>query len=304
MTKALHPVPPVIAALGILGLTAYHASILGMDQGEARAAGKIPAPSSLPHSLRLHGSTPTLAWSPDGSRLAVASSFEYWGFGNVPKQLTGHTGIYVVDPAARTQWRVSTDQGYHPVWVDKNTLAWGHSPYEDGAPGLYVATLQGMNSSVRRVGTWKGVYHTGLASRGGRVVFFSGFPEDKGWVQADLKTGNLTPLTGATAKGVDSWAPPKGAMTSQCLQQAGTAKTGVTPAGAFLLETRSQNVQIPDQPFLFYNYNGSGNRASCAKTGHCGAVLPCLSPRGDRLAYVSPGGAAGTYTVTVMPVPR
>lgn len=304
MTKARRSLPLGLAILGLLGLTAYHAALLGLAPGDARAGAKIPASPSLPHSVRLHGSTPTLAWSPDGSRLAVASAFEYWGFDSVPKQLTGHTGIYVVDPATRTQWRVSTDQGYHPTWIDKNTLAWGHSPYEDGTPGLYVATLQGMKSSVRRVGTWKGVYHTGLAARGKQVVFFSGFPESKGWVQADLRTGALTPVAGAGAKGVDSWTPPKGVMTSQCLQRAGGARAGVTPAGAFLMETRSQNVQITELPFSFYNYNGSGKRTSCAVTGHCGPVLPCLSPRGDRMAYVSPGGATGTFTLTIMAVPR
>lgn len=304
MTKARRSLSTGLALLGLLGMTIYHASLLGMAPGPAQAGAKIPAPTQSPHTVRLHGSTPTLAWSPDGKRLAVASAFEYWGFESVPKQLTGHTGIYVVDPAARTQWRVSTDQGYHPTWVDKNTLAWGHSPYEDGTPGLYVATLQGMKSSVRRVGAWKGVYHTGLATRGGRVVFFSGFPESKGWVQADLRTGTLTPVVGASTKGVTSWTPPQGTMASQCLQQAGGARAGVTPSGAFLLETRSQTVQIPDAPFTFYNYNGSGRRTSCAVTGHCGAVLPCLSPRGDRVAYVSPGGATGTFTLTVMAVPR
>lgn len=310
MSKILRSIPERLGFLGLagvvglLGLTLHHARLLRTPP--ARAAVRAPAAVAEPYSLRLHGSTPTMAWSPDGKRVAVASAFEYYGFGQIPKQLTGHTGIYVVDPAARSHWRVSTDQGYHPVWVDKDTLAWGHSPYEAGTPGLYVAALKGMQSSVRQVGTWKGVYHTGLATRGKRIVFFSGFPEYKGWVQVDLKTAALTPLAGAGAagKGADSWVPPKGAMVSQCLQRAGGARAGISASGSFLLETRSQNVNVPSPPFLFYNYNGSGTGTSCDKAGHCGAVLPCLSPRGDSMAYVSPGGAKGVYTVTVMPVPR
>lgn len=295
-----------LVTLGVLALALYHGYLLGHSPRSALATGKGGVGLggvTGPYTLRLHGSTPTLAWSPDSTRVAVAASFEYYGFGELPKKLASQTGIYVVDPARRTSWRVSQNQGYHPTWLNARTLAWGISPYEHGQEGLYVASLSGTSAKTRRLGALKGVYHLGLAAKSGRLLLYSGFPEDRGWVEVDPRTAAITARGGAGAKGVTSWNPPPGSRQAQCLQQVGKVRSSITSGGQILLETKSQNVMIPEAPFSFYTYNGTGRRRSCAAPGHCGPVAPCLSPKGDRVAYVSQGAQPGTFVLSIMDVP-
>jgi hypothetical protein len=291
-----------LAGVAVLALAVIHAGYQ-LGPPPAGAAGRLSAVSGekQPLVIKLHGSTPTLAWSPDSSRLAVASAYEYFGFGRLAKQHRATTGIYVVNPSRRKHRRVSRDQGYHPLWLDKRTVAWGHSPYELGTAGLYVARLSKRGARIRRVGTFKGVYHTRRAKSGRRVVMYSGFPEYKRWVTVNLKTGSFKPIPGGSR---DSWSAPAKAVRSQCLQKMGKVRARVTTTGRFHLETASQNVPLPGTPFTFYNYNGSGRRRSCSRRGHCGPVKPCLSPNGRWLAYVTQGSTTGRFRLRVVKVPR
>lgn len=294
------------AALSTLALAALHAGALLHEpaaRAGARSGGAITGAITSPFTLRLHGSTPTLAWSPDSKRVAVASGYEYYGFSGQVRRHSQTLGIYVVDPKRRKGRRISTDQGYHPLWLDKHTVAWGHSPYERGTPGLYVARLGGRTAKVRRVGTFKGVYHTRLARRRGHVLLYSGWPEYNRWVEVNVRNGRMSPSPAAGGSR-DSWTAPPKAYVSQCRQRVGKIRTGVTPTGRFLLETATQNVAVPGIPFRFYNYNGTGTRRSCSAGGRCGPVMPCLSPDGKWLAYVTGSAHPGEFVFHVMAVPH
>jgi hypothetical protein len=293
---------PWLAAAGVLGFTltqAWH--LRGPASAEAGSRGAALAVDKGPLEIKLHGSTPTLAWSPDSARVAVASAFEYYGFSQRARRYRAHTGIYVVDPQRRTHRKVSKGQGYHPLWLDKRTVAWGHSPYELGTAGLYVARLSKRGARVRRVGTFKGVYHTRRANKGRAVVMYSGFPEYKRWVRVSLKTGTFTAVPGAAR---NSWNAPAKAVRSQCRQKVGAVRARITAGGRYLVETASQNVPVPGKAYQFYNYNRGGGRSSCSRKGHCGPVKPCLSPNGRWLAYVTPAGPAGRFALRVMRIPK
>ena len=138
--------------------------------------------------LTLHGSTPTMAWSPNSKRLVANAAYEYYGFRREVSRNKSGLGVYVVTLKTGRSKRIHTDQGYHPLWINNNTVAWGHSPYEDGTPGLYVADLR--RNKVKRLGKYKGVYHTLFSSKR-RILFYSGWPEYKRWVLADVRTGRL-----------------------------------------------------------------------------------------------------------------
>lgn len=295
--------------------------IYGMENGKlrkpaARAASRSAAGNAAT-TIKLHGSTPTMAWSPDGKRLAFNAAFEYFGFRNERAQHGGKLGVFVLEVARGKIRRLTTNQGYHPLWLSSTRVAWGHSPYEHGKPGLYVARLQRRGKPrIKRIGKFKGVYHT-LPGKKGRVVFYSGWPEYKRWVWVkppSSKTHKLKvkvakkkpPRRPPSKKGYYrrprralSWKIPK-AVKDQCLQKAGGASVAVDASGNIQLTTPSQTVQIPQKAYIFHNYG----RSRCSVSGHCGPVRPCLSPKGKHLAYFSYKQNRSTYNLHVIEVPK
>jgi hypothetical protein len=266
--------------------------------------------------LTLHGSTPTMAWSPDSKRLAANAAYEYYGFRSEVSRNKSGLGVYVVTLKTGRSKRITANQGYHPLWINNNTVAWGHSPYEDGTPGLYIADLR--RNKVKRLGKYKGVYHT-LFSTKRRILFYSGWPEYKRWVLADVRTGRLKKVrvkrrrrrrpparppsakgSWVTPPGVSSWAPPAGKFKSQCLQKVGKVTAGASKARGVWLVTKTQTVQLAPNAYMFYNYGGS--RCSVGAV-HCGAVKPCVSPNGRYVAFPTHAASTGNYQLNILPVP-
>lgn len=310
-----------IAGAGALALlVAYQLATGGVGGDAAYAARKVRSSKSHTTTIKLHGSTPTMAWSPDGKRLAFNAAYEYYGFRTQRTNNAGHLGVFVYNTKRKKIRRVTSMQGFHPLWLTNTLMAWGHSPYEHGKSGLYTARLKRRGSpKVKRIGSFKGVYHTLPGKKKGRVVFYSGWPEYKRWVWVNIKKKKLQKIkkkvrrprqSPPSKKGSSryrspyrpnrSWDAPKGRYKNQCLQKVGKTSINMDSSGTITVTTATQNMQLPRRSYNFRNYGRSG----CPATGHCGPVKACLSPKGRHLAYFSSSGTKGAYYLHIMKVPK
>jgi hypothetical protein len=195
-------------------------------------------------------------------------------------------------------------------------VGWGHSPYEKGTAGLYLATL-GRRIKVRRVGRFKGVYHTQAATRG-RILMYSGWPEYKKWVYVNPRTGKMKPAKArkrrrrrrpparpATKRSyttTSSWTTPTGlAAKDQCKQQVGKISIQVDLHAGLRLTTTSQTLLVTRSHYI---YSGYSLRRCRVASPRCGPVRACLSPNGKFLAYFTHTSNRGQYQLNVIPVPR
>lgn len=272
-------------------------------------ATKTKAPSARTKgkkiAVKLHGSTPSMAWSPDGKHLAFNAAFEYYGFSGQTRTYSGKLGIFALDVKKGKVRRITSMQGYHPLWLTNKVLAWGHSPYEkNGKAGLFMAKLKRKGTpKVKKVGSLKGVYHTLPAKKKG-VLLYSGFPEYKRWIRFHVRTKKITKVkTSGKRKGWgSSWSPPPGKYKNQCLQKVGNIRVKVDSSdGRIYLTTSSATIQLPHTSYSFHNY---GSKRSCSVTGHCGPMKACLSPKGKYVAYFASKQGKANYTLYVAPVPR
>lgn len=258
---------------------------------QGRAADGDAAATTV--ELVLHGNTPSLSWSPDSTRVVVNSSFTYAVDAPAIEAHRDSLGVWVVDARSGAAVRVGTEQGYHPLWLDAGTVAWGHSVYEQGPAGVYRSPAD--RSEVTRVGTVEGVNHTLLAQSGG-LMFFSGFPESGGWTAIDPDTGE----TRALSLSEDSWTRPTEAV-DQCPQRVGDVALvkGLAKGKPRTFVVRSRKkVLLEGNPYLC----GVGD--PWLPEAHTGAVRACLSPDGARVAWFSRTAGSATYTLRVGPVPE
>ncbi|MBW2701636.1 MAG: hypothetical protein JRF33_12540 [Deltaproteobacteria bacterium] len=261
----------------------------------ALAMSRAPASSDMPSlspsvSMLLHGSTPSMAWSPDGRRVLANASYEYYGYDAEIRSHAEKLGIWILDAYMGQSTRVFDGQGYHPFWLGNQSVGWGHSKYEDGPPGLFVAAARGM-APVRRIGTLAGVHRT-AAGRNGKILVYVGWPEYKRWGYVDPDSGAFAPLP--ALEKVSSWKTPKNLIEDQCLQTQGDIK--LTRDGKFgvLLEVGGRRFRLATEPlFRFSGDYGSG----AAK-----AVSACLSPSGEHVAYlVNAGRAKSELRIAAIP---
>ncbi|HHO49819.1 MAG TPA: hypothetical protein ENK18_02860 [Deltaproteobacteria bacterium] len=263
-------------------------------QGQAMTEqGRAVAATQEHVRLTLHGSTPTMAWSPDGRRVAVSASYTYFGHEAAISSHRSELGIWVVDATSGEKRRISNEQGYHPIWLDDATVAWGHSPYEDGDDGLFVGMADEL--SVRRIGTMEGVYHTLPAKEGG-VLYWSGWPEEQGWMIADPATGLLS--SAGVGAGVTSWQVPRNKVKSQCLQQVGKTRLMASRSGDephWVIQSGGERHPLSMKPYVF-------GEDEFAPDEHKGMVRPCLSPDGKKVAFFV-AGEGETFGLRIGAVP-
>jgi formylglycine-generating enzyme required for sulfatase activity len=86
------------------------------------ATDALGRPAVLELSLQIYGDTPSLAWSPDGRRLAFASaSYEHAGSRREAEPEVG--AVHVFDRQTRAVTQVADRAGYRPRWVDDHHLS-------------------------------------------------------------------------------------------------------------------------------------------------------------------------------------
>lgn len=225
----------------------------------------------------IFGDTPTVAWAPDGVRLAIANQVNYLG-SSTPNE----SGIDVVDMRTGKRSRVFRGFGYHPVWLSDDTLAFGCSPYEcDKDEGLYLMKLGGKASLVLH----RGVYHTRAGTNGG-VLFFSGFPEYEKWMRFDVDTRSARPVGGSE----DSWEPPKNALANQCPAKAGARRVVM----------RSGKVVVYDDDTGQTHTITSAPPWNLAWPEDRGPIQPCLSPDGRFVVYFTQRGGEGIVGIRAL----
>ncbi len=260
----------------------------GGRAGPAALVEAGPAPLEALASLGLHGSTPCLAWSPDGRRVVANAAHEYYGHDGEIAQAGRLLGVWLLTPSGEPT-QVFSGQAYHPFWLDTNQVGWGVSEYEQGQKGIWIAPARA-GGKPRRLGKLQGVHRT-LLARDGRVLAYVGFPEYLRWVRVDPRSGNHLGAGGLAAVG--SWDDPAGHYQDQCLARAGAASLASDPEHGFVLEVRGARHRLAERPLFRYGYESGA-----------GPVRPCLSPDGSLVAFFLHGeGTPVELRIARVPAP-
>ena len=233
-------------------------------------------------SLALHGTTPTMSWSPNSDRLVINSAYHYFGDDHL---ISTDQGIYVLDIKTNKKTRIHNQQGYHPFWQDQKTVVWGHSPYEDGKAGLFRANEK-ENWKAEQLGIFEGVYHT-LPGKNKEIIFWSGWPEYDNWVSYDPTKEQLTPLK---LDGLSSWDTPSEQILNQCPQQVDNTRIQLT-SETLELTVNGKKLDLGKITPFIYTYENPG------------PVKACLSPDGAYLAYIE-GKQEGEFTLSVVRIKK
>ncbi len=272
------------------------------------SAGKTTTASPRRITHILHGSTPTMAWSPNSQRLVVNSAYEYFGFDREILHHLSDLGLYVISVRNGKVEHIIDRQAYHPFWIDDDTVGWGHSPYEKGPAGIFFHRMSSAKNILLQVGSVRGVYNTAmgnpkLPSTKGKVLFWNGFPDgnDK-WMLADPKMGTVTPAPAVHGQ-PDSWQVPRPLAQNQCLQKVGKTSVKIV-SGRVRLTVGRKNRTLPGRALFYSNGQCSAAGRRCSNY-----IKPCLSPDGRWVAYFTAGAprprnriAAGPPTPGRIPI--
>ncbi|MBU0549855.1 hypothetical protein KKF91_06060 [Myxococcota bacterium] len=267
-----------LSALVVVGLTAWQAAQLSAQPSTA-----LPVVAQL----TLHGNTPTLAWSPDSKKIVTNEAWDYMVTPKTP------TSVKVLEVESVKVTQLSKVQGYHPFFIDDDTVVWGHSQYEEpGEPGLFKSKVSA--PSVERITALKGVNHT-LPAKNGQILLFSGWPDNNDWIFVNPQTYAITPHPIPVAKGewIKSWDYPKELVKDICIQKVGDVSVK-TDLNAISVTLAGKEIKLAGKPYR-YEYDG-------ADAHHKGPVKACLSPDGRHVAYFADGprGDQSEYTLKVV----
>ena len=240
-------------------------------------------------TVELHGATPSMAWSSDSNGLAVNAAFEYWTDFETLERYESSLGIYVLNLDAKQARHLHKEAGFHPLWVDDETVAWGNSLWNEGTSGVFIGEL---NGEVRRLVEDVWVFFTLPSINPGKVLFLT----EGSWYDVDVKTG-VTSLVGpAVGDEFDLvWNGPTDMVADQCLQEVGDTSVAAED-DKYVVSAGRRRYETAHAPFVFKH------DWSCGEEGACGPVKACLSPDGKRLAYVTP--SYNGYTLYVVKIPR
>lgn len=272
--------PLLAAGLGLIAMFQIQA-MTNQAEADKTTSG---SPAHIKHVL--HGSTPSMAWSPDSRRLVVNSAYEYFGYDSDIRQDLKELGLYLVDVrSGKVSHVISGRQAYHPFWLDNRTLGWGHSVYEKGKAGIFLHKLGSPANTASRVGSVRGVYNTAMGSRllpstKGKILFWNGFP-DGGytWMLADPKTGRVTTAPAVHGK-PNSWVVPQALAENQCPQKVGKVAVRVL-SDQVQVHVGRKRTTLPGTVPAYSN-----GQCAAPGTNVCsGSLRACLSPDGTRVAY-------------------
>jgi hypothetical protein len=223
----------------------------------------------------------------------VNSAFEYYGYDRQIAKLAGRLGVYVLDARTGQSFQVTRRQGYHPFWLNRSTVGWGHSKYEDGEPGVFMARAS-RQARARRIGRLEGIHRT-LPGSDGRILAYVGFPEYKKWTWIDPDGGRGAPA--AAFEGMSSWEMPRKGVRDQCLQQAGGARIEEHAEHGYVVVTGTGSWVPGDMPLFTF-------REGYGQTQVGKPVRPCLSPDGKWIAYLGNPGGTTSYELQIAALPQ
>ena len=158
--------------------------------GISRNGGRLGLPPV--NSILLQGATPTIAWSENSKRVLVNSivwNYEEEGEGLKLGPYDRQSGVYILEMDTGKIMRAHNGHGYHPFWQDDSTIVWSNIAYGEGEQGVFGAKLgKDRIPKVTRLGDYEGAL---LAYPGtnGQILFFSDYPESKGWLYYNMETG-------------------------------------------------------------------------------------------------------------------
>lgn len=234
-------------------------------------------------ALDLFGDSPSLAWSPEGERLVVSATNHYL------ETPTNQGGLFVIDPAAGTAQRLTSEERRHPVWTSAATIVSSCGFFSTCSPGLIAMDLEA-NRAQQVVDTQ--AVHV-AASQSGGLVFHD--PMSYTWREWSAADG----IVESSEQGC-AWEPPPSTTLDQCVQQVGDVRVwSQAPTGLYAQVGAGRPMRLdPRSPYFFE----LGYSDGCREQIHQGVVQPCLSPDGSRVAYIT-RGAVG-LSLHVHDIPR
>ena len=239
--------------------------------------------------VKLHGTTPTMAWSPDSSGLVVNAAFEYFIAMETMERYESSLGIHVLDLKTKETRRLHREAGFHPLWVDHDTVAWGNSIWNEGPSGVYIGDLSG---KVSRLVEDEWVFFTLPSINPGKILYV----QEGAWIEVDTKNGATTLVGPAEGDRWDLvWRGPENMVAEQCHQTVGNTSIAIED-DRYLVRVGRRSYPTAHTAFVFKH------DWSCEEDGACGPVRACLSPDGKHLAYFTP--AYNGYDLYVVKVPR
>ena len=245
------------------------------------------------HQLRLHGSTPTMAWSPDSRRLVANAAYGQYGYDDQIARHRPKLGVWVLDAASGKATHVHAGHGYHPFWLSRTTVGWRQPAGGQDAPALFVARAS-KGARPRQVGKWNGILRA-LLSNDGKVLAYVGNREHTGWVHVNPDNGAIDPARALAKSG--PWADPAGHYRQQCLQAAGSARLQADPRSGWTLQARGRGFALSGPP-------GDGGAGSDAARAARAVVQACLSPDGRQVAFFTAAGGKSGHDLNVARVPN
>ncbi|MEO1173719.1 MAG: hypothetical protein AAFX94_16960, partial [Myxococcota bacterium] len=261
--------------------------VLDPEEADALAAALANVKAELKRvTFDLHGSTPTLAWSPDSKRLLVNTAYEYFGHEASLARYKNELGVYVVDADTGEGSHVYRGTALHPIWLADDQIAWGSSTYEANEDaGLYVARLEDGVATPRRVaGVEKGVHHVAPGVSGGALFVEVDWSKPAEWKRYDPSADE----TFVVARANDTWVPPAKHVDSQCRTELGGRVAIGDGEGIRIKDSDGSLVPVSDEAPYRYNVGDwvCDGPNQGVQSGQCAYTPACFSPDGNRLAVL------------------
>ena len=157
----------LLTVFGLVGLGLLLAQTIGArGPAGAHPAGELELKPVV--ELRLHGSTPSIAWAADGRRLAINATFGAYDSEQLTRRHRAELGVHVLDVQTGRTLRVPFVGARHPFWLDGDTLGWVNNYYVGKRAGLFLAGAH-PGAEVRKLGQAQSAHRAHLG-RDGRIV--------------------------------------------------------------------------------------------------------------------------------------
>ena len=246
------------------------ASLIELDGVQVTNAQPVPEAELL---RTVYGNTPSLAWSPDGTRLAFNESWRAW---QAPSDDT-RRGLYLYNTQTQSVDRLAFQQRYHPAWLGNQRLVAVCSEFEECSQGAYLYTVSGNESTLASTDT----LHSQALSDTEVAIYAMWTHGPTAWRRINVETGTV------------SWEPTEAGgwdrhpeAIDQCVQSVGDTRVWLNDeAGLFSQVGDADPVHLSSAMPVFFD-SWIGERYN-------GLIQPCLSPDGRRVAYYSQGTPDG-----------